>query len=128
MDVESVRRMTANAPKVAKLQPGMFRVSRYSCWIGKLEQPCDGSEFCRLLVVERMKETHPFDAPNGVEGWYREGENHRIEDGCICRDMYVPMWLVVIEDLLEFVRKEGDRTISIEDGIPTIEIISTDDE
>ena len=63
------------------------------------------------------------------ESWYREGENHRVVNGLVRRDMPDEVWLVdfgSIEDLMEYVNQKGLCVISPADrpfywSVPSIE-------
>lgn len=112
---------------VTQLKPGQYRVMRTSSYGESPEPPCDGAYQIRVTRVDRRLTDDPKKVPSGRgtdEWWYDRGTNHRVEDGCICRDLGVDtLWAVDVPDLVEFVRDSGQIVLYIEDnGMPVIEI------
>lgn len=113
---------------VTQLKPGQYRVMRttdYGMDFG--EPPCDGAYQIRVTRVDRRLTDDPKNVPSGRgtdEWWYGRGTNHRVEDGCICRDLGVEtVWVVDAPDLVEFVRDFGQIILYINNnGMPVIEI------
>lgn len=86
------------------------------------------------LIIDRRFVDDPKKLPcnKGTDGdwfrtegdWFIRGTNHRIENGCICRDLeWEAGWFVEIPDVMDFVRQHGDCVVSIDDdGYESIEI------
>lgn len=89
--------------------------------------PVDGACKVSRTRVDRRSTDDPSKIPayGGQSAWWFEkGSNHRIENGRICRDLGTEeVWVVDIDDVLEFVKKHGQCVISIDfDGWPEIEV------
>lgn len=82
---------------VTQLKPGQYRVMRTSSYGESPEPPCDGAYQIRVTRVDRRLTDDPKKVPSGRgtdEWWYDRGTNHRVEDGCICRDLGVDtLWV-----------------------------------
>jgi hypothetical protein len=82
------------------------------------------------VYVDIRKVNDPKLIPynKGTNGdWYTRGENHRLIDGKIARDLYLQqIWAVkqnTLEELLTFVENNGNCILSISsEGIKEIEI------
>lgn len=89
--------------------------------------PCDGAFPCEIMRIDRRYCDDPKKVPYNKgtsDWWYEKGSNHRVENGCICRDMgWWKQWFVEIPDVMDFVRKNGTCVVSIDpDGHESIEI------
>lgn len=105
--------------------PGLFVVRRTSLWND--EKPCDKAFEADVMHVDRRNVDDPKKIPahGGTDGdLYQRGENHRVENGCIRRDLgWQRKWFVRIDDVMEFVDKYGQCVLSRDDsGFATIEI------
>ena len=105
---------------------GMAKISRTSCWHEE-KPPCDGAVRFEVMSVDRRRVDDPKKIPanKGTDGgWYTRGENHRIEDGCICRDLgWREEWFIEVDDVFGFAEKHGRCIVSVdEDGWKCIEI------
>lgn len=105
---------------------GLFRVRRTSDWNGK-GPPCDGAKLYRIIDVDVRTVDDPKKIPahRGTDGdWYQRGENHRVVNGCIARDVgWQQAWFVEIPDVMEFARKHGRCIVEVDrDGHDCIEI------
>lgn len=89
---------------------GLFRVRRTSLFYSDTP-PCDGAKQYEVRIVDCRSTDDPKKVPahKGTDAWwYSAGENHRIEDGMICRDMgWKYEWFIEIQDIMDFVRKIG---------------------
>ena len=110
---------------------GLFAVHRTSNSITPDDEdpvpPCDGAFACEIRRIDRRYCDDPKKVPfnkGTSDWWYADGANHRVENGCICRDMgWCLRWFVEIPDVMEFVRKNGTCVVSIDrDGHEEIEI------
>ena len=88
----------------------LTRTSRHYCYDDMNEKPdkdCFLDDFVRTderTTDDPMKNKHIGPA------WYRNGENHRVENGHIKRDFKEKNWFVEIsklEELLKFVEQKG---------------------
>lgn len=114
-------------PKLSGPRRGLFRVKRSSIRSIEKTCPCDEAVQYMTLIVDRRDVDDPkkLRCNKGTDGdWWIRGTNHRIENGCICRDFgWEAGWFVEISDVMDFVRKHGDCVVSIDnDGYETIEI------
>ena len=105
---------------------GLFRVRKTSCWESGVP-PCNGARLFETQIIDRRYCADPKKIPAhcGTNGdWWELGENHRIENGCICRDMgWQQEWFVELADVMWFVRQHGPCVVSIDsDGHESIEI------
>lgn len=105
---------------------GLFKVSRTSHTYSK-PQPC----YAAMVLYFKKVDRRQVDDPSKVQfykgdtsWWYDVGSNHRVENGCICRDMGTAKdWFIEITDIMDFVRKHGECVVSIDDdGFNCIEI------
>lgn len=100
-------------------------MTRTSSTVGK---PCDGAFEITRKIIDRRNVDDPKKIPanKGTNGdWYERGENHRIENGMICRDMgWTTEWAIEIDDVMEFVDKINVECILSRnlDGFAQIEI------
>lgn len=104
---------------------GMVKVHRTSSY--DESPPCEGAIPYEIKTVDRRPYDDPKKIPanKGTDGdWYERGENHRIENGQICRDIgWHQEWFVEIKDVFEFVKAHGDCVVSMgEYDQPSIEI------
>ncbi len=116
----------ASVDRVVLPLHGMVKVRRTSLYSDE-NPPCDGAIRYEIKTVDRRSVDDPKKIPanGGTDGdWYKRGENHRIENGQICRDVgWHQEWFVEIKDVFEFVKKHGDCVVSVgEYGQPSIEI------
>ena len=93
-------------------------------------EPIEGSYKIARTRVDRRTTNDPAKIPayKGESAWWFEtGENHRIENGMICRDMgQEEKWVIDIDDVLDFVKENGQCVVYIDsDGWPNIEIYDT---
>lgn len=108
-----------------------FIITRVSQHLDDEKPPCEGAEFIDGIRVDRRTVDSPEKIPmfrNSPSLWYKEGRNHRVVDGGICRDFDTKYWVVKIEnleDLIKFNKKYGDLVLSIDEGNPSIEIYDT---
>lgn len=105
-----------------------FLVRRTSDWGDS--KPCDEAIPTKYIYYDRRT----VDAPeklryhNAVEDWYSRGENHRVENGWIVRDIHKDNgWSVdinSIEDMSRFVERNGCVVLTEAYGcdFPEIEI------
>ena len=109
--------------RITEPRKGLFRVSRTSTYHSD-DPPCEGARRCETMSVDRRTVDDPAKLPRYSEDWYKRGTNHRVENGCICRDMgWGSDWFVDIPDVLEFVAKHGRCVVEMgNDGIWCIEI------
>ena len=99
----------------------LFIVSRAS-WSStgdRAVQPCDGAFLKDVVDVD----IRTVDDPNLLKGitskdWHSLGENHRIINGNIARDVgYTKEWAVKLPnmvDLVEFLTKYGECILSVD--------------
>jgi len=108
-------------------QRGLFRVCMTS---GRSDTspPCEGAVRYRTRIIHRGLVDDPSKLPSttgaDVVDWFARGENHRVENGHICRDFgWEAGWFAEIPDVMEFVRQHGECIVSIDDdGYECIEI------
>ena len=116
---------------VVKPRPGLYIVSRTSCPSNASDKPCDEAFQVQIKDVDCRYTDDPrkvlaYNDPK-CDWWYKEGKNHRVEDGMIKRDFGTQtVWAVQIEqlaDLMKFIEKYGDCVLSVlADGFWKIEI------
>jgi hypothetical protein len=103
----------------------IFRVTRTSIWSEK--KPCEGVYQGKYLWTD----TRTVDDPNKLFGlhrddWYKQGENHRVENGTIKRDLIRDGWLIdinTLEELINFCKENKEEIVlTCLDGTPGIEI------
>jgi hypothetical protein len=105
---------------------GMFIVKRTCDRSGK---PCENACEMSIREVERMNYDDPNKIPKNFiayNSWYKKGNNHRVENGQICRDMRLKRaWVIKIDnlmDLMAFINEHGDCIGSYDpQGLPTLE-------
>jgi hypothetical protein len=102
---------------------GWFIVKRTSDWGGS-NKPCEGAIRAEVKITDARRYKYPSEFPGGEEQWFGRGENHRIENGGICRDIgWGEEWVIQVGNVLEFVDKHGECVVSRDrNGWPTIEI------
>lgn len=105
---------------------GLFRVRKTSHW-DEESPPVDGAVLFETQVIDRRNVDDPKKIPahRGTDGdWWDRGENHRVENGMICRDMGWRLeWFIELADVMEFVRQHGQCVVSIDnDGHESIEV------
>ena len=106
-------------------------ISRTSDWSNC--KPCEGAfEDSYIKVDERMIDTpEKFKLKSDREEWYKNGENHRVENGHIKRDFEFKGWFINInslDQLNQFVKTYGDIVIYQNYSNPdTLEIEIYDD-
>ncbi len=103
---------------------GLYLCSRTSLYEG---QPCD--EAFEIVItsvdVRFCDDPKKIRMNNGTDGdWYLKGANHRVEGGCIKRDVGTETrWAVEVLDIQAFVDKYGKCVVSLgADGFCQIEI------
>ena len=114
--------------KITKPSKNIFLVSRTSmCCSDK--KPCEEAYPINIIDVDTRTVDDPKKIPcyfNGREQmWYREGTNHRVENGKIKRDMGITQeWAIETDDILSFIDKCDDPVIisKNDDGYYRIEI------
>ncbi len=89
--------------------------------------PCEGAERRSIARIDRRIVDDPAKVPAFIgqrDWWFKEGTNHRIENGGIARDMgSTEVWMMDVADVWDFVRKHGDCIVSInDDGFRCVEI------
>lgn len=96
----------------------LFSVTRTSSYVGK---PCEEAYEIEVKKVD----TRSCDCPSKIlfykgttSWWYREGTNHRVENGFIKRDLGTKrIWVVELDDILEFVSKYGECVLSYDSDL-----------
>lgn len=92
---------------------GWMVVRRTSSYDGS---PCDEAEMQTYTYVDRRTVDDPNKLRMGAESWHKDGTNHRVENGHICRDFPGRnRWVVLIPDseaLESFIDKYGEVIIS----------------
>jgi len=51
------------------------------------------------------------DRVNEITGWFASGTNHRVVDGHAIRDFVTEQWVVEVDNLADFIRKNGTTII-----------------
>ena len=108
-----------------------FYITRTSMWSD--EKPCKEAVREKYVWVDERCASAPEDIPafkdRPTDWWYGEGNNHRVENGCIKRDMEAEGWFIEIsglKELIDFIGKEGEVIVSFSEnhisGYPIIEI------
>lgn len=111
--------------RIVTPRDGIFLVTRTSVWDdGK---PCDEAYVVEIMNVDRRNCDDPKKIPMNrvTDGdWYLRGSNHRVENGCICRDIgWERKWAVNIDSVMDFVDKHGECVVRRNnDGFAEIEI------
>ena len=123
------RKPQVNEP--AQEEKMRFVVSRTSCWDSDVA-PCEEAKRIKVVRVDERTTDDPAKIPSNKgqsEWWYKEGRNHRVENGRIRRDFDDKAWVVTIKSLdalAAFNRKHGNLVLSPTcrraDGFPEIEI------
>lgn len=112
--------------KITSPRDNLFIVKQTSRY-GSEKIDCEEAVLHEIRVTDRRNCDDPKKIPfnNGTDGdWYIIGENHRVENGGICRDLdWKQVWFAENVDIMRFVWKYGQCVVSInEDGYQTIEI------
>ena len=117
-------------PKEIPMLLGLYTCKRASSYEFK---PCDEAFEEEYTHIDRRTFSDPEMLPGGSYAWHRQGENHRVEDGGICRDFPGrKRWCVMMErpeNLRDFILKYGDVIISVDKECqpPRFKIIIYDD-
>ena len=95
-----------------------FKVRRTSEYDSK---PCEGAYQYDCLSVDERTVGDPVELkiPWARETWYKDGSNHRVEDGHIKRDFEETVWAIDIPDLAAlraFAEDKGEIIISVGGG------------
>jgi hypothetical protein len=122
--------MVKEAKEIQRLENprrGFIRVRKTSQYFDMDNPPCEGAVEVETRIIDRRNCDDPRKIPahNGTDGdWWIKGTNHRIEDGCICRDMgWQKSWFIELSDVMEFARHYGTCVVSVaNDGHEEIEI------
>lgn len=89
-----------------------YVVSRTSIWgIDPDQPPCPNAKIETLLVADIRTVSSPAKLGSRTE-WFERGQNHRVVEGCIVRDILTNVWTVEIPDLHEFAREHGEIILS----------------
>jgi hypothetical protein len=103
-----------------------FHIRRTSMW--NKTKPCKEAYQIDGFRVDERTVKDPSKIPDG-EKWYKEGVNHRLVKGHICRDFPTKLWVMEInslEELMKFSKKYGELVIRDDDwaakDMPMIEI------
>jgi len=94
------------------------------------DKPCEEAYLDKYIYTDERQINDPskFYYKENKENWYKEGKNHRVEDGHIKRDFENEAYFINInslEELNELSNKYGELVISSSFGnknIPSIEI------
>lgn len=98
-----------------------YVVSRTSIWgIDPNRPPCPNAKIETLLVADIRQFSSPDELPSKTV-WYGGGQNHRVVEGCIVRDIPTNVWTVEIPDLHEFAREHGSIILESYANIATID-------
>lgn len=87
-----------------------FLVTRTSLWDDK--RPCERAYKDKYIIVDSRTVDDPkkLNIKSDRENWYKEGTNHRVENGKIRRDFEEEGWFIDInslEELIEFKNEVG---------------------
>ena len=111
---------------IEKPKTGVFLISRRSepC---QETPPCDGAYRVWVQNIDVRTTDDPKKVPayrGDDKWWYSKGENHRMIDGKIARDIEpIHVWVVRIDDLAQFAKKHGSIIIDHKsNGWATVEI------
>lgn len=120
-------RKVAEVQRLEKPRRGFVRVRKTSQYFDTDNPPCEGAVKVETKIIDRRNVDDPRKIPahRGTDGnWWSEGTNHRIENGCICRDMgWSQSWFIELHDVMAFVRAHGTCVVSVgNDGHEEIEI------
>lgn len=97
------------------MEPLWFEIN--TPYIMSEEKPCEGAVLLSCLEVDERNVDDPtkIDFYGGTsEWWYKNGINHRLEDGHIKRDEPMEQWFVklTIEDIPKFLERFKEVTIT----------------
>lgn len=93
-----------------------FKVSRTSVW--HEERPCEEAYIDSYIYVDERCVDDPSKIlayGGNTDWWYSEGTNHRVVNGCICRDFVKQGYfvdIITLDDLLLFYKKYGEIIIT----------------
>lgn len=102
---------------MSKKQPSLFGYivcSRLFVWDGGI--PCEEAVEVPFVWVDRRDVDDPMKCEHIGAAWYDHGENHRVENGKIARDIDGKRWAVKISDIAEleaFCLKYKDVSLSV---------------
>jgi len=105
-----------------------FVIDRTSQYSSDDKPPCEGAKYIDGIRVDKRTVDDPAKIPSykGQSAWwYKDGRNHRVIDGKICRDFDTKYWVIEIKDLdelIKFNKVHGDLVLSTDEGNPSIEI------
>jgi hypothetical protein len=105
-----------------------FAIRRTSEWEDRIS-PCEGAVQLPYIRIDERTVNDPMKNKYIGEDWYKEGTNHRVENGHIKRDFEEKCWFIEIEtleDLMNLRNREGQPLIidssNNNPNIPQIEI------
>lgn len=95
-----------------------FTISRTSVYG---EKPCEDAHKIETFRRDERRFSTPDELPDNCSKlWYKDGSNHRVENGHIVRDLPITQWVIdtinTLDDLMEFVKTHDDIVLS-DDGI-----------
>jgi hypothetical protein len=98
-----------------------YTVSRTSQWsVSPDEPPCKEAVLKQLTRIVQF----PYGGLLSIEdakrfddrGWFKSGNNHRVENGNVVKDVSEDVWTVEIKNLVEFFNEHGHEEIIIMDS------------
>lgn len=99
---------TQEIQRLEEPRRGFVRVRKTSQYFDTDNPPCEGAVAIETRIIDRRNVDDPrkISAHRGTDGgWWDQGTNHRIENGCICRDLgWQKTWFIELSDVMEFVR------------------------
>lgn len=106
--------------EIIKPKKNLFLVKRTSNSGGSPLKGCFKANYyeCDTITVDPKK-----IKSSASKEWYSEGENHRVENGYIKRDILEKGYFLEINNIMKFVEEVGENCIvSIANGYNVIEI------
>ena len=90
--------------------------------------PCDGAVREKVAYVDGRTVDDPKKLmfPLDRESWYKFGENHRVENGHIFRDIMEDGYTIEVESLVSFIKEHGECVVSV-DNLNQVHIEIYDD-
>lgn len=107
-----------------------FMVKRTSNCFCDNVSPCETAKQEPCIIVDERNVDDPIKNKYIAEDWYLRGENHRVENGHIKRDLKDIQFFIEIEsldELVSFVNKNGSIVIEQSDDPSFLRIEIYDD-
>jgi len=124
---QELQSLGGNIERLVVPVDGVYLVSRTTAWKDNT-RPCEEAYKVETLDIDIRNCNNPRKIPSHKDmddsWWYKNGTNHRVENGKICRDIgWSKKWAVKIDNLVDFIKKYGVCIVGIDvNNFLTLEI------